>query len=228
MFTGLVEETARILSVEPMGGGARLTLEAAVVLEGTQAGDSLAVNGCCLTITAREGNRLSFDLLAETLDKTNLGDQKPGSLANLERALAANGRLGGHFVQGHVDTTARILALEPHGQDHRMEIELPPAFARYVAYKGSIAINFACTFVPRHFCSMRAQNAFAFSQRAIALSRSFQSKDLRCIHAHRASTRAISLFLIFSRSFILIFIRYVFWFKGGTFTIPPAPTKCCK
>ncbi len=141
MFTGLVEETARILSVEPIGGGARLTLEAAVVLEGTHAGDSIAVNGCCLTITAMEGNRLSFDLLAETLDKTNLGDQKPGSVANLERALAANGRLGGHFVQGHVDTTARILGLEPHGQDHRMEIELPGAFARYVAYKGSIAIN---------------------------------------------------------------------------------------
>ena len=141
MFTGLVEETARIVSVEPIGGGARLTLEAAVVLEGTHAGDSIAVNGCCLTITAMEGNQLSFDLLAETLDKTNLGDQKPGSLANLERALAANGRLGGHFVQGHVDTTARILALEPHGQDHRMEIELPHAFARYVAYKGSISIN---------------------------------------------------------------------------------------
>ena len=141
MFTGLVEETARIVSVEPIGGGARLTLEAAVVLDGTQAGDSIAVNGCCLTITSIAGNRLSFDLLAETLDKTNLGDQKPGSLANLERALAANGRLGGHFVQGHVDTTARVLALEPHGQDHRMEIELPWQFARYVAYKGSISIN---------------------------------------------------------------------------------------
>jgi len=141
MFTGLVEETARIVAVEPIGGGARLTLEAAVVLEGTQAGDSIAVNGCCLTITTITGNRLSFDLLAETLDKTNLGDQKQGSVANLERALAANGRLGGHFVQGHVDTTARILALEPHGQDHRLEIELPREFARYVAYKGSISIN---------------------------------------------------------------------------------------
>ena len=141
MFTGLVEETSRIVSVEPIGGGARLTLEAAVVLDGTKAGDSIAVNGCCLTITAMEGNRLSFDLLAETLDKTNLGDQKQGSVANLERALAAHDRLGGHFVQGHVDTTARILALEPHGQDHRMEIELPLQFARYVAYKGSIAIN---------------------------------------------------------------------------------------
>ena len=141
MFTGLVEETAPIVAVDPIGGGARLTLEASIVLDGTKAGDSIAVNGCCLTITAMEGKRLSFDLLAETLDKTNLGDQKTGSLANLERAMAAHDRLGGHFVQGHVDTTARILALEPHGQDHRLEIELPRAFARYVAYKGSIAIN---------------------------------------------------------------------------------------
>ena len=141
MFTGLVEETAPIVTVEPIGGGARLTLEASAVLEGTRAGDSIAVNGCCLTITSMEGRRLSFDLLAETLDKTNLGDQKPGSLVNLERALAAHDRLGGHFVQGHVDTTSRILALDPQGQDHRLEVELPRRFARYVAYKGSISIN---------------------------------------------------------------------------------------
>ena len=141
MFTGLVEETAPVIAVEPLGGGARLTIEANVVLDGTHPGDSIAVNGCCLTITARQGNRLSFDLLAETLDKTNLGDQKPGSKVNLERALRADARLGGHFVQGHVDTTARILALDPHGQDHRLEVELPRRFARYVAYKGSIAIN---------------------------------------------------------------------------------------
>lgn len=141
MFTGLVEETAPIVAVEPIGGGARLTLEAATILEGTKAGDSIAVNGCCLTITSIAGNRLSFDLLAETLDKTNLGDQKPGSKVNLERALLAQDRMGGHFVQGHVDCAVRIVALEPHGQDHRLEIELPHAFARYVAYKGSIAIN---------------------------------------------------------------------------------------
>ena len=141
MFTGLVEETARVVAVTPIGGGARLTLEANVVLDGTKAGDSIAVNGCCLTITTLEGNRLSFDLLAETLDKTNLGDQKPGSLVNLERAVAAHTRMGGHFVQGHVDCTSRILGLDPQGQDHRLEVELPHAFARYVAYKGSIAVN---------------------------------------------------------------------------------------
>ena len=141
MFTGLVEETAPIVAVEPIGGGARLTLEADVVLEGTKAGDSIAVNGCCLTITSMVKNLLAFDLLAETLDKTNLGDQKPGSKVNLERALSAHDRMGGHFVQGHVDCAVRIVSLEPHGQDHRLEIELPHAFARYVAYKGSIAIN---------------------------------------------------------------------------------------
>ena len=141
MFTGLVEEIAPVISVEPVAMGARLILEASLVLDGTKAGDSIAVNGCCLTITTLEANRLSFDLLAETLDKTNLGTLKPGSLVNLERAVAAHTRMGGHFVQGHVDCTARIIALEPHGQDHRLEVELPREFARYVAYKGSIAIN---------------------------------------------------------------------------------------
>ncbi|XHR27753.1 MAG: riboflavin synthase [Chthoniobacteraceae bacterium] len=141
MFTGLVEETAHVVSVEPIGGGARLTLEAALVIPGTKAGDSIAVNGCCLTITTLTGNRLSFDLLAETLDKTNLGDQKPGSLVNLERAMLAHDRLGGHFVQGHVDTTSHIISLTPQGQDHRLEFELPHHFARYVAYKGSISVN---------------------------------------------------------------------------------------
>ncbi|MEI6349587.1 MAG: riboflavin synthase [Verrucomicrobiota bacterium] len=141
MFTGLIEETAPVISVEPVAMGARLTLEASLVIEGTKAGDSIAVNGCCLTITTLEANRLSFDLLAETLDKTNLGTLRPGSLVNLERAVAAHTRMGGHFVQGHVDCTARIIALEPHGQDHRLEVELSRQFARYVAYKGSIAIN---------------------------------------------------------------------------------------
>ena len=141
MFTGLVEETAPVISLEPVAAGARLTIQAALVTEGTKAGDSIAVNGCCLTITTMEGDHLSFDLLAETLDKTNLGTLKHGSLVNLERAVAAHTRMGGHFVQGHVDCTTRVLALEPHGQDHRLEFELPHEFARYVAYKGSIAIN---------------------------------------------------------------------------------------
>ena len=93
---------------------------------------------------------------------------------------------------------------------------------------GSIAINFSWALVPRHFCPMRAQKAFAFSQRAMALSRNFHSIALRFVHAHKARTKAMSLFLICSRSFILIFVRYVFWFKSGAFTIPPATTQRCK
>ena len=141
MFTGLVEETARVISFEPVATGARLTIEAGIVAEGTGVSDSIAVNGCCLTATTKEGKQFTFDLLAETLAKTNLGSLKPGSLVNLERALAANARLGGHFVQGHVDCTSEIIGLEPVGQDYRMEVALPPEFARYVAYKGSISIN---------------------------------------------------------------------------------------
>jgi len=141
MFTGLVEETARVIAFEPVATGARLVVEAGIVAEDTNPSDSIAVNGCCLTATSKDGKRFAFDLLAETLAKTNLGTLKPGSLVNLERALAANGRLGGHFVQGHVDCTSEILALDPVGQDHRLEVALPRELARYVAYKGSISIN---------------------------------------------------------------------------------------
>lgn len=111
------------------------------MISGTAPGDSIAVNGCCLTVTSLEGNRLTFDLLAETLARTNLGQLEPGSLVNLERALPADGRLGGHFVQGHIDGTSTVLAFEQVGQDHRLEITLPCEFAQYVVYKGSIAVN---------------------------------------------------------------------------------------
>ena len=141
MFTGLVEETARVASITPVATGAQLSLDASTVIEGTQPGDSIAVNGCCLTVTSIAGNRLTFDLLAETLARTNLGQLKPDSLVNLERALPAGGRLGGHFVQGHIDGTSSILAFEQVGQDHRLEIALPSEFAQYVVFKGSIAVN---------------------------------------------------------------------------------------
>ncbi len=144
MFTGLIEETARVLALHPgTGGTTRLELAASRVCEGTQVGDSIAVNGCCLTVARlEEGGRLSFDLLEETLARTSLGGVHPGSVVNLERALAANARLGGHFVQGHVDATGEVLAIgaEPGG-DFRVEIALPEAFARYVVFKGSIAID---------------------------------------------------------------------------------------
>jgi riboflavin synthase len=141
MFTGLVEETGRLLALERSATGARLTVLAPLVCTDAQLGDSIAVNGCCLTVTAREGETLAFDLLEETLARTNLGDLEAGAPVNLERALAAHSRLGGHFVQGHVDMTARVLAFEQVKSDYRLEIELPTEFGGYVVFKGSIAID---------------------------------------------------------------------------------------
>ncbi|HEY3902174.1 MAG TPA: riboflavin synthase [Chthoniobacter sp.] len=141
MFTGLVEETGKILALERGEGGARLRLHAATISQDVRLGDSIAVNGCCLTVAAHEGDALAFDLLDETLARTNLGALGPGASVNLERALAAHARLGGHFVQGHIDTAAEVLGFELVKADHRLEIALPAEFARYVAFKGSIAID---------------------------------------------------------------------------------------
>jgi riboflavin synthase len=141
MFTGLIEEVGSVLGVHATDRGTRLQVVAPLIAVKIQIGDSVAVNGCCLTIAAHHGNQLSFDLLEETLDRTNLGTLRQESRVNLERALAADGRLGGHFVQGHVDCAARILALEQEAADHRLEVELPAEFAHYVAHKGSIAVN---------------------------------------------------------------------------------------
>ena len=141
MFTGLVIETGELLSLERTGESARLTLRAPLTGPDAEIGDSIAVNGCCLTVTVRDGARLTFDLLAETLRVTNLGDLANGARVNLEPALGAGAKLGGHFVQGHVDTTAEVLDFSPHGSDFRLEIALPPDFAQYVAHKGSIAVD---------------------------------------------------------------------------------------
>ncbi len=141
MFTGLVVETGELISLERAGESASLTLRAPATGPSAQIGDSIAVNGCCLTVTVREGERLSFDLLAETLRLTNLGALLEGTKVNLEPALGAGAKLGGHFVQGHVDTAAEVLDFSPHGSDFRLEIALPPDFAQYVAFKGSIAVD---------------------------------------------------------------------------------------
>ena len=141
MFTGIVEETGEVLALERTENGARLTVKASLVTQDLHTGDSIAVNGCCLTATGTPGNTLSFDLLNETLERTNLKDVTPGALVNLERALAANGRLGGHFVQGHIDCTSPVIAFEKSGTDHRLEIALPREFSQYIVSKGSIAVN---------------------------------------------------------------------------------------
>jgi len=141
MFTGIVEETGSVFALRQTTHGVNLTLQADLVTQDVQVGDSVAVNGCCLTVTARENKLLSFDLLAETLRCTNLGQLHEESLVNLERPLLANGRLGGHFVQGHVDCTSPVISFEKVGADYRLEVELPPQFARYMIHKGSITID---------------------------------------------------------------------------------------
>ncbi|MDB6152337.1 MAG: riboflavin synthase, alpha subunit [Chthoniobacteraceae bacterium] len=141
MFTGLIEECGQLTALTHTTQGARLIVRATLVSQGVQIGDSIAVNGCCLTVCAYEGESLEFDLLRETLERTNLGALSPGGPVNLERALAVGGRLGGHFVQGHIDGTSTVLSFEPVGADHRLEVALPSESARYVAFKGSIAID---------------------------------------------------------------------------------------
>ncbi len=141
MFTGLIEEVGSVLWIRASDRGTQLQIAAPRIAKEIRTGDSVAVNGCCLTVSAHRGEQLTFDLLEETLDRTNLKTLRRESPVNLERALAADGRIGGHFVQGHIDCAARILAFEESGADHRLEVELPAEFAHYVAYKGSIAIN---------------------------------------------------------------------------------------
>src|SRR5206468_6008847 len=141
MFTGLIEEVGTVVAMRASDGGARLQIAAPCTAKEARSGESIAVNGCCLTLTSRRGDRLTFDLLEETLARTNLRELQPNSQVNLERALRADGRLGGHFVQGHVDCVSRIMAFDKKGPDFRLEIELPKEFAPYVASKGSIAVN---------------------------------------------------------------------------------------
>ena len=141
MFTGLIEEVGNVLEVRKTDGGTRLQIAAPAIGKNSRNGDSIAVNGCCLTLTLRRGNRLTFDLLQETIDRTNLKNLQPDDPVNLERALRAGGRLGGHFVQGHIDCVSRIVAFEKEGPDFRLEVELRAGFAQYVASKGSIALD---------------------------------------------------------------------------------------
>jgi riboflavin synthase len=140
MFTGLVEAVGSVSSLEKRGDAARLTLETTLTPE-LALGESLAVNGCCLTVTSTDCSSASFDLLLETLNRTNLGIISSGSRVNLERALRADGRFGGHFVQGHIDTTAEVLSAEKKGSDLNLVIAMPRSGSRYLIEKGSIAVN---------------------------------------------------------------------------------------
>jgi riboflavin synthase len=141
MFTGLIQEVGTVSRLQTNGGAKRLVIAAPTIVGKARIGDSVAVNGCCLTVVAKEAQTLTFDLLQETFDRTSFKQLSTGSAVNLELALTAGAPLGGHFVQGHIDCAAPIALLEETGADLRMEIELPSEFAGYVAAKGSIAVD---------------------------------------------------------------------------------------
>jgi riboflavin synthase len=141
MFTGIVEATGRVIRLRATADGGRLELGGVPFAAELKPGESVAVNGCCLTVVEFTPDAAAFDLLQETLRVTNLGGLSPGDEVNLERAMQAGGRFSGHFVQGHVDGTGTILAWEPHGQDFRLEVGVPEALHRLIIPRGSITID---------------------------------------------------------------------------------------
>jgi riboflavin synthase len=145
MFTGIVEETGTVERVRPTARAIELTLRVGACGRGIKVGDSLAVNGCCLTVVKleRRGNRklVQLDLLQETWKRTNLQFAQLGSAVNLERPLRANAELGGHFVTGHIDGVGRITRWDRVGRDHVLDIAAPPEVMRYLVFKGSVAVD---------------------------------------------------------------------------------------
>ena len=140
MFTGLIEEVGTVIGFDARSDN-RLKIAAPQIAKNIRLGDSVAVNGCCLTLSSHRGDALAFDLLKETIARTNLNKLRQNGRVNLERPLRADASLGGHFVQGHIDCVSPIVAFGKSGTDFRLEIELPREFAHYVASKGSIAVN---------------------------------------------------------------------------------------
>ena len=142
MFTGIVEEVGEVAAVERHGGSAVLSVRCRTVVEDAKQGDSIAVNGVCLTVTGfLPDGGFSADLMGETVDRTALGSLAPGSPVNLERAMRADARLGGHIVQGHVDGVAEVIAVTNQGEWTEMVFSLPGSMAPYLVEKGSIAVD---------------------------------------------------------------------------------------
>jgi len=141
MFTGLVEEKGSITAVEDLGDSVRLTIRGPVVTSDAGHGDSISVNGCCLTVMSQDGDTFGADVMKESLDKTSLGDLVIGDEVNLERATQAGARLGGHIVQGHVDGTGRVLDRTPSEHWEVVRIAVPQELARYLVDKGSVTVD---------------------------------------------------------------------------------------
>ena len=141
MFTGIIEEVGRVRALERRGGSAALDVACHEVIADARPGDSIAVNGVCLTVTRLPDDGFTADLMGETVDRTALADLRPGAPVNLERALRADARLGGHLVQGHVDAVAEVLAFEPQQDWTVLRCGLPAEVAPYVVRKGSITVD---------------------------------------------------------------------------------------
>ncbi len=141
MFSGIVEAVGSVREIEKRGELVRLTVGAERALEGLELGDSLAINGTCLTVVQRDADGCSVELAPETLRRTNLGQRARGDAVNLERSLAVGDRLGGHFVQGHIDGIGRVVSVTPEGEARIIEFEAPPLILRYAVPKGFIAVD---------------------------------------------------------------------------------------
>lgn len=141
MFTGIIEELGSVRGIEERGENARIVIAARVVTEGTQHGDSIAVNGVCLTALDLQPDSFAADVSRETLLRSTLGRLRPGAPVNLERAVTPATRLGGHIVQGHVDARGRFIGVEDHGESWTVRISYPKEIARYLVFKGSVAVE---------------------------------------------------------------------------------------
>jgi riboflavin synthase len=141
MFTGIVEELGEVVAVERLPDAARLTVRGPLVSAVASHGDSIAVNGVCLTVTDSSDKTFTADVMAETLSRSGLGDLRPGSPVNLERSVRPDGRLGGHLVQGHVDGTGAVISRSPAEHWDVVRISLPEALVRYVVEKGSVSVD---------------------------------------------------------------------------------------
>jgi riboflavin synthase len=145
MFTGIIESTGKVYGIHPGGKAIRLVITVGAWIRGLKVGDSLAVNGCCLTVVeakrAGQQFRVGLDLLRETWTRTNLQFVQPGALVNLERPLRADARLGGHFVTGHIDGLGHIRTWERRGADWVLDVAAPPEIMRYMVFKGSVALD---------------------------------------------------------------------------------------
>jgi riboflavin synthase len=141
VFTGIVEELGEVVGIDPDGTGARIRIRGPLVTADAARGDSIAINGVCLTITATADGEFSADVMGETLARSSLGSLRPGAAVNLERPLRPDGRLGGHIVQGHVDGTGTIVAIQDAGSWQTVRISIPPQLARYLVEKGSVAVD---------------------------------------------------------------------------------------